>query len=192
VYSRNSNSADRQTYFFCDHNKLKQIEFPSKQKDYYIYTKMTSTDFTTMPSTNAPRGHCLDGVFYPYPTIRAPLVPTSVENVLLNETPFNMDIINMIMDFNAPRKFEVGKKYYTLRPIHNVWEDRGKVQTIPFTVIKRTKCFITVQEDNQPKPRKPRKIYTDSYNGDEYISFGKGWSCNILDSKDAYTTYFKR
>ena len=128
----------------------------------------------------------------PYPTIRAPLPPTSVANVLLNETPFNMDIINMIMDFNAPAKFEVGKKYYTLREIHGVWEDRGMVQTIPYTVIKRTKCFITIQEDSQPKPRKPYKIHRYPNDGDEYLSFGRHWASNILNAKDIYTTYFKR
>ena len=110
----------------------------------------------------------------PYPTIRAPLPPTSVANVLLNETPFNMDIINMIMDFNKPHKFEVGKTYRFVQ--HYV---QRRPDDFDHTVIKRSRCYITYIDVQDMGKIKRNKIH---YHGDnEYIYTEWGHPLNAIN-----------
>jgi len=74
-----------------------------------------------------------------------------------------MDIINMIMDFNAPAKFEVGKKY----KLENPRSPFCAGSYYKFLVTKRTRCYIWGKKRTSDEEER-FKIRIGS-SGNEYI-----------------------
>jgi hypothetical protein len=75
-----------------------------------------------------------------------------IKNALMETTPICDDAINIIMDMVKPPTFEVGKIYFQI--YH--WSDGHGGRVYKYKVIKRTKCFITIQDINNQREEPTR------------------------------------
>ena len=103
------------------------------------------------------------------------------KNAIMENTPICEDAINIIMGMLKPPTFEVGKIYY--QEYH--WSSEHGGMVYKYKVLKRTKCFITIQDTNiynmDNKPRR-HKIKINEYHNKEEIEI----NYNYLSSTDEW------
>ena len=95
----------------------------------------------------------------------------------METTPLYDDVVNIIMDMVKPPTFEVGKTYYQIRIGYS------RVDIFRYKVLKRTKCFITIQhiyEDDAPI--KKTKIKKNDNDDSEYTDY----NLSTLYAKDVF------
>ena len=63
-------------------------------------------------------------------------------NAITETTPLYEDVAKLICEYNKPFTFEVGKIYYTVYK----WSGEHGGMVKYYKVVKKTKCFITIQE----------------------------------------------
>ena len=100
-----------------------------------------------------------------------------IRNTLLDTTPLCEDAISIIMNMVKPATFEVGKTYYQIRIGYS------RINIYRYKVLKRTKCFITIQEvDEKDAPIKKTKIKKSDNDDSEYTNYNR----DELYAKDVF------
>nr|NIQ14582.1 hypothetical protein [Candidatus Dadabacteria bacterium] len=72
------------------------------------------------------------------------MTSTEIINTLMECTPLDKDVICIINEFLQPPTFKVGSKYYGS---YSYSDGMGGYVHI-YTVIKKTKCFLTLKKCN--------------------------------------------
>ena len=101
------------------------------------------------------------------------------KKAIIETTPLYEDVANIIMDFVKPPTFEVGKVYY------QKYIGYGRVDIYIYKVLKRSKCFITIQDIDKNylnAPIKKVKIKNDNDDDGEYTIY----KSNLLNAKNEW------